>query len=222
MDARIPPQDSGQHQQDVLLEKPSSTTYSGPRNARGERHGQGDWSHPDGRRYVGEWRDGKRHGRGKMCYADGSFYEGGFDSGLRHGQGWLVDPNSQPVYEGEWRHGKMHGLGQMWVRTGFETATYEGDFGDGKANGAGTLTSSAGGRYEGGFKDGLKHGHGTRYAASGAVVYQGRWVRGRWAWLSAGALRWCLGWLIARAVYPMVGVAMLAAVVAALFAAPGS
>ena len=55
--------------------------YSGGRNASNQRHGVGIWTHSDGRRYSGGWKDGKRHGEGTMEYADGASYAGGFSDG---------------------------------------------------------------------------------------------------------------------------------------------
>ena len=47
----------------------------------GEKHGQGVWTHPDGRRYEGQWKDGKWHGQGVETHPDGRRYEGQWKDG---------------------------------------------------------------------------------------------------------------------------------------------
>ena len=47
--------------------------YTGERNSKGQRHGQGTQIYADGTTtYSGAWKDGKRHGQGTMKYADGT------------------------------------------------------------------------------------------------------------------------------------------------------
>jgi hypothetical protein len=45
------------------------------------RHGQGTFSWPDGRLYVGEWRQGQPGGLGTRIFANGRFKAGYFDRG---------------------------------------------------------------------------------------------------------------------------------------------
>jgi hypothetical protein len=45
------------------------------------RHGQGTFSWPDGRRYIGEWRDGQPDGLGTRIFADGRYKAGYFSRG---------------------------------------------------------------------------------------------------------------------------------------------
>jgi len=44
-------------------------------------NGQGTFTSADGRKYVGEWRDGKQHGLGTETSADGSVVTGMWDDG---------------------------------------------------------------------------------------------------------------------------------------------
>ena len=163
----------------------SGTTYQGPRNAHGERHGTGVWSHSDGRRYAGEWRDGRRHGQGEMRYADGTIYCGEYASGLRDGHG-RVEDSSGFWYEGGWKGGKMSGSGHMRSTRGMHgLAVYEGTFVDGKLSGKGKMefggdTGDAM-TYEGEWLDGKRHGRGVEVCrglgtiTTEASSYDGEW-----------------------------------------------
>ena len=49
-------------------------------------NGQGTITYPNGRKYVGEYKDGKYHGQGAFTYTDGSKYVGEYKDGEYHGQ----------------------------------------------------------------------------------------------------------------------------------------
>ena len=66
---------------------------------------------PDGRKYVGEFKDGKPHGQGTFTYSNGDKYVGEFKDGIRHGQGTLTYVDGDK-YVGEFRRGEFHGLGK--------------------------------------------------------------------------------------------------------------
>jgi len=42
---------------------------------------------PDGRKHVGEFKDGKPNGQGTLTLPNGEKYKGGFKDGLMNGQG---------------------------------------------------------------------------------------------------------------------------------------
>jgi len=107
--------------------------------------GLGSLTHPDGRKYVGEWKDGKQHGQGTFTSSDGR------------------------KYEGEWKDGKQHGQGTF---TWSDGRKYEGEWKDGERNGQGTFTWSDGGKYVGEFKDDKFHGQGTEYDKNGKILYK--------------------------------------------------
>ena len=64
---------------------------------------QASITYDDGRKYVGEWKDGKRHGQGTVIWADGEYakYVGEWRNDQPNGQGTLtlVDGGA---YVGEW------------------------------------------------------------------------------------------------------------------------
>ena len=72
--------------------------------------GQGTYTWPDGRKYVGGWKDDKSHGQGTYTWPDGQKYVGESKDGKSHGQGTHTWPSGQK-YVGEYKDGKKHGKG---------------------------------------------------------------------------------------------------------------
>ena len=93
----------------------------------------------DGRRYVGEVKDGLWHGRGTLHFPDGGRIEGVWDNGNLNGRGTHYQAEGNR-YEGEFKDGRWHGHGIQYFPDG--------------------------GRYEGEFKDGLLHGEGIAFEDS--------------------------------------------------------
>ena len=61
------------------------------------KNGQVTFTSPDGRKYVGEWKDGKQNGQGKMTLPDGEKYEGKFKDGIPNGQGTYISQMEQSM-----------------------------------------------------------------------------------------------------------------------------
>ena len=68
------------------------------------------YSHKDGRRYDGQYKDGRKHGDGTYVWANGNVYVGRWFEGKMHGQGTLTFPDGAS-YEGEWKDGAQCGQG---------------------------------------------------------------------------------------------------------------
>src|SRR6516225_8483883 len=81
----------------------------------------GTYTFPDGRKYVGEYRDNKRNGKGTYTWPDGK-------------------------YVGEYRDGKENGRGTLTLPDGRK---YVGEFRDSLENGKGTYTWPDGRKYVG-------------------------------------------------------------------------
>ena len=64
--------------------------------------GLGTYTSPDGRKYVGEWKDGKRNGQGTFTLPDGEKYVGKWKDGKRNGQGTFTFPDGTK-YVGGWK-----------------------------------------------------------------------------------------------------------------------
>ena len=52
----------------------------------GREHGQGTFTDPNRKKYVGEWKDGREHGQGTDIFPDGSKGIGEF----REGRPWNI------------------------------------------------------------------------------------------------------------------------------------
>jgi hypothetical protein len=112
---------------------------------------EGSITHPDGRRYVGEFRRGVANGQGTALLPDGEKYVGEFKDAKFHGRGSYTWPDGRK---------------------------YVGEFRDGALTGQGTATWPDGGTYVGGFRDGQPDGLGKMIYADGRVE-DGLWNRGR-------------------------------------------
>ena len=69
------------------------------------REGVGSLTYPNGRKYVGEWKDGKRNGQGTQTYPDVGKYFGEFKDGEPNGQGTETLPEGSK-YVGEYKDGR--------------------------------------------------------------------------------------------------------------------
>ena len=65
------------------------------------KNGQGTFTFPDGRKYIGEFKDGKWNGQGTLTYPNGSKYVGEFKDGKRNGQGVMFKVNGE-ILSGIW------------------------------------------------------------------------------------------------------------------------
>ena len=70
------------------------------------RNGLGTFVYPDGRIYVGEFKEGSFHGRGIYSWPDGRVYVGEFKNGKRNGEGTLTRPEGK-VQKGYWENSKL-------------------------------------------------------------------------------------------------------------------
>ena len=64
------------------------------------------YAYPDGRIYVGEFKDGSFHGRGIYSWPDGRVYVGEFKDGKRNGEGTLTRPEGK-VESGHWENSRL-------------------------------------------------------------------------------------------------------------------
>lgn len=145
----------------------------------------GTYTYPDGRKYVGEFRNGKRNGQGTMLFVNGTRYVGGWRNDRRHGQGIDIDSLGE-VKKFNWVDGSIlehtegrlapcqgsnaerwtHCIGSITTANGHK---YSGEISEGKPNGEGTLQYLDGRKYSGEFQNGVPHGQGTETNALGAI-----------------------------------------------------
>jgi clan AA aspartic protease (TIGR02281 family) len=133
----------------------------------------GTYTYPDGRKYIGEWRNGSRNGHGTMTWPDGAKYVGDWRDDDLNGQGTYTFRDRRK-YVGGFRDSRYNGKGAFSYPNG---AKYVGEFRDGKENGKGTYTFPSGEKYVGEFEDGLMSGQATYVWADGATQ-SGIWKDG--------------------------------------------
>ena len=140
----------------------------------GVRVGQGLMTFPDGTKYIGNWQHDKPHGRGKLSSAGKYDYVGEFKNGVRHGQGTLETVDGKK-YEGQWENDVPHGQGKIIYPDG---AQYTGQFKNGKRHGEGEALDADGSKYIGQWQDDARNGRGTMTYANGEQ-YTGEYMNGQ-------------------------------------------
>ena len=70
------------------------------------RNGLGTYAYPDGRIYVGEFKEGSFHRREIYSWPDELVYVGEFKNGKRNGEGTLTRPEGK-VESGHWENSKL-------------------------------------------------------------------------------------------------------------------
>jgi len=128
----------------------------------------------DGRKYVGEWKNGKRVGSGVFTWPNGNKYVGEFQDDKINGKGTFTLADGRK-FVGQFKDEKMNGRGTYTWPSGQE---YVGEFKDDKRHGDGTNKFPHGGKYVGQFKDDKENGQGTLYSSTGTVLITGRWANG--------------------------------------------
>ena len=98
-------------------------------------HGHGSWTHPDGDRYVGEWKEGIWHGEGSLTIPGVGEYVGRWENGEQNGYGTHTDSDGDK-YTGEWKDGEKEGQG---TRTWPNGRVYVGEFKNGLPDGEGGI-----------------------------------------------------------------------------------
>ncbi|XP_049267641.1 alsin isoform X2 [Rhipicephalus sanguineus] len=128
--------------------------------------------------YKGSWLKGQLHGSGKLTWPDGRKYTGRFKNNLQHGEGEYIVPGNggDTVFRGTWKNGKLHGLGSARYPNG---NLYEGFFKDGLRDGHGILKEgrflSSSSIYIGQWLQNKRHGYGVLDNEKEGEKYMGMW-----------------------------------------------
>ena len=91
---------------------------------------------PSGATYCGQFFGTKKHGQGNWTHPDGDSYEGHFEDNKHTGWGVYISGRSGKKYAGQWTDGKMHGWGVYFFNPQ-ETEYYCGQYKDDKKDGTG-------------------------------------------------------------------------------------
>ena len=145
--------------------------YTGERDGKGRRHGNGLMVFANGDRYEGNWKKGDIDGEGTFTYATAGYsYSGNFKKGNIQGHGTFRFNNGN-VMEGDWT--------AMGTGTGYllfpDGSRYDGPFLNGLFHGQGLRVWTNGDRYEGSFVQGHMTGQGKMRTADG-TTYEGGWL----------------------------------------------
>lgn len=140
----------------------------------GVRMGQGLMTFPDGTKYIGNWQLDKPHGRGKLSSAGKYEYVGEFKNGVRNGHG-ILETTDGKKYEGQWENDVPHGEGKIIYP---DETQYIGQFENGKRQGQGEALYPDGSKYVGQWQDNVRNGQGTMTYASGEQ-YTGEFMNGQ-------------------------------------------
>ena len=68
--------------------------------------GEGIFEWPDGRKYIGEYKNDKKEGHGVFTWNDGRIYDGNWKNGKQHGEGKFFNPKKNEWKKGIWEDGK--------------------------------------------------------------------------------------------------------------------
>jgi SH3-like domain-containing protein len=139
----------------------------------GVRSGRGLMTFPDGTKYLGDWKDDKPFGQGTLTSVGKFEYAGEFYNGVRHGQGNLETIDGKK-YAGQWQNDVPHGQGKIIYPDGGE---FVGQFENGRRNGEGVAVNKDGTKYSGHWKDDLPNGQGVRTFPDGKQ-YSGEFRNG--------------------------------------------
>ena len=118
---------------------------------------------PDGRKYVGQSKNGKAHGQGTFSWANGNECSGEWKNDFIHRGTCFIDGDK---YTGEFKNNEAIGKGKYVSKNG---SIYEGDFEKDKFHGKGVFTYPDGKKYIGEFKEGVLHGFGLVIFLNGEV-----------------------------------------------------
>lgn len=129
--------------------------------------------------YAGIWFCGQMQGHGELVWPDGRKYVGRFRQNKQDGFGTYIveSSNGETVYEGIWKNGKLYGIGNIRYPNG---DTYEGYFKDGLRHGHGVLKSgrfiqSHSSIYVGQWVNDRKHGYGIMDDIENGKKFMGMW-----------------------------------------------
>ena len=127
--------------------------------------------------YIGQLCDGLRQGKGTEIYPNGRKYIGTFKDDKKEGYGELMATEGYIYFAGNFQNDTATGEGE--TRNADGKVTYKGSFVEFASEGYGELFFQGGQTYKGNFKAGNQSGQGKMYDDKGRLSYEGEWSKGR-------------------------------------------
>ena len=137
----------GQNQDNCITKEivEENYTYNGCVNYEGTPNGKGEFSHSNGLKYDGMFKDFKFHGYGVLKSPSGDVYKGNFVEDKRQGQGELTYTNGNK-YVGSFKNDMNWGQGIQTLYFDDQTQVKDGFFNDNAFQyGTETITFNKGG-----------------------------------------------------------------------------
>jgi hypothetical protein len=166
--------DSKRRHDESVTESPVKLTgtYTGDKNEKGEKNGQGKMEYTNGDIYEGSWKNDVRDGKGKIIFENKSSYDGTWSDDTMNGHGIFTYFNGD-VYDGIFEDGNRSGDGKMSYENGEK---YIGQWKDDVRYGKGKMTYKNGNAYEGKWRKDKREGYGKLIDPKGALVEEGEYV----------------------------------------------
>ena len=139
-------------------------------------NGNGTFNYKNGKKYIGEWKNGKREGQGVLFgdKVDSRFLDKDQKNVVVSTiNGDIKISLEQEKYSGNWKNDNKHGFG---TGISYHGEVYIGEWKNGKYDGQGTLLAY-GDTYTGNFKNDYKSGKGTTIYSNG-IKHVGVWDNG--------------------------------------------
>ena len=147
--------------------------YTGQRDAKGRRHGDGIIVFANGDRYEGNWKKNNIFGHGVFRFPNGDMMEGEW-TGMGTGEGYFKWSDGTRV-DGHFVSGAATG---QCIKVWPDGARYEGNFVQGHLSGRGKMKFADGSSYDGNWLNDQYEGEGTFITADGEVI-KGRFHAGQ-------------------------------------------
>lgn len=134
-------------------------------------------------RYEGIFVQSRRDGpeSRQELPSEGEEYVGAFYNNVRHGPGRLLLTTTGDIYEGNFVEGRLEGAGKITYGSNgrMGDASYVGEFANGLPHGDGTLSFGDGSWYKGQFIAGKQTGVGTYYSSAEDTLTEGEFEDGK-------------------------------------------
>lgn len=153
-------------------------------------NGYGVFMYPNGKKYIGEFKNGQKDGLGAETAPNGMYVYGSWKNNNEDGYIRIFNKNNELMFAVEMKDGEpLKSLDKNDVEIGCiigdcengfghytwdDGMKYIGEFKNYQLHGLGTLTWSDG-KFVGNFIDGVRNGYGRQFDANGAITLEAKY-----------------------------------------------